>query len=575
MLGFFNCRRTCNRRSFCSFVDTLPLSTALRQSARDLGIVKLTKVQDEIFIPIAKGKSLIALAPTGTGKTFSYLLPMLSRMESERFGPSGGLCIIVVPTHELCQQVASSLIALDANVNLVMVYGKTHVDADTLRTAQVVIGTVGRVANLVAKGKISSRDIKIMVIDEFDSMTNAEYRKEISPLLGKLANSSTQIIGVGAVWSEKLKGVISQFPALKSLDLHELVTPSISTGTTHSMVKVNIDSEPARISTLVTLLQSYALLGSSVTDQKCIVFANSVREANAIVGHPLLVSHANVLHGDLTPSERDSVLNQFRVGNKSVLISTDLAARGIDVPEVRLVVSFRPPPDGLSGYMHRSGRTGRNGRSNCQSVVMYSTDEKTKLETIMKRIRFEQRTIPSHRERQTIAIHALVTEAVHERKLTQKRREGIQSLMESTDAAIIARAAAISISRLLGPLADIAPPKCSLLSGTPGYSAVLFVDPGKSILKSRVELQALLKDALGVDCGVMAASDSGYIIDLPTESAERICFELRDRITGAHGIEPVFLDKLPKIVTDEGVVVARQRKLRRKFASVWGKKKKD
>ena len=517
-------------------IDTLPVSEYLKSSLKGLGIHKLTCVQSDTFAPIMAGKSVIATARTGTGKTLAYLVPVVARMDNERFPAFA--CLVVVPTRELCQQVGSVLVALNPAANILLAYGKPSPAFATLlqQGPQVVVGTAGRIASMVKRGEIDLRKVQILVVDELDSLLMPEYRKDIHPLL---AEGFRQVIGVGATMGPDLLKVLKQYKAFDSAQEVDLL--GNSTNIKHFLVKVP-NSLPLRASVVATLLATRSY-------RKCIVFVKNSDEAKSVSHHPNLSNRVKVLHGDLQQTERDKVLNAFRVEKGWILVCTDLAARGIDVPEIDLVLSLAPPSDGVA-YCHRAGRTGR-GVSSGDSVLLYSANDEPTVDKIKQEanLQFQQMPCPSKEQQRVTALELLVTTCCEQTVSDKLTNYSLNLLSEFPGDA--ARLTATCIRALLGSVVDTSPPKFSVLSGELGFIPVLFVDPGKVQIQSRADLQAII-DSLGLrSTGAIALSESGYIADFSTSDASKVCYGQRDFILEKFGVEPALIDQLPMLVSDQ------------------------
>ena len=534
-------------------VDSLPIHASLKASLSGLGVSRLTRVQSETFAPIATGQSCVATARTGEGKTLSYLVPLVARMHNERLLTSGKTtCLISVPTRELCQQVGAVLVALNPSVNVLLAYGKPSASFQVLlrQSPHVIVGTGGRLASLVRKGDIDLRSVKMVVLDELDSLLMDDYRKEVTPLLEAIS-PGTQVVGFGATSSTDLTDVLKRFPCLSdnTVQIDTIgKAEKMPVKVNHLSVKVP-DSTPVRISVLATILASRPF-------RQAIVFADSASEAKSICQHPSLVSRAKALHGNLPQAERDRVLNQFRGGSFPVLVCTDFASRGVDIPGVDLVVSFRPPLDTV-GFVHRAGRTGRAGAAG-ESLVMYSGGERDRLTEVSSAagIRFEHIECPSKPQQRQMAIDAVVAEAVESGKALQSRPK-LMKYLASLSEGDKSRLVAACLQALLGSAVEVTPPpRNSILTGKEGFSPVLFVDPGRTVIKSRAELTSIL-ETLNVQVGIVAATESGYVADIRTADAVKICHEHPELVKREFGVETLLLDKMPKLVVDQ---VSRGRK---------------
>jgi len=524
-------------------IESLSITEHMKTSLRSMGISRLTPVQAESFPQIAAGQSCVAVAKTGEGKTLAYLIPVLARLTDERVlsGSQSTACLIAVPTRELCQQVASTLVALCPTTNILLAYGKPGKAFRTMlhQRPPVIIGTGGRLASLIKKGEVNPKSVKVVVVDELDSLLIDDYRKEIAPLIGSM-HSTTQFIGMGATMSPELEKVLDTFPPLSAATRlntllgHKQKTP---TTITHESVKVS-DSLPLRISSLAALIETLKF-------KQAIVFASTTAEARAISQHPTLLGRSRALHGKLNQMERELIMNRFRSGKIDILVCTDVAARGLDVADVDLVVSFRPPSDDAQ-YIHRAGRTGRSGRRGT-SIVMYSTSERSSVEQIGVGcgISFERRACPSPTDMRRILVDSIFDQARTQFSPTENLVEFIKNLSEKEREKLTG----LCLYGLIGEKTglDVSRPERSILSGESGMTPIMFMDPGKALVKSRADVSRILEELSVPSVGMVAFSESGYITDIPTETALTLCGSRADEVREKYALDVVILDKLPNI----------------------------
>jgi superfamily II DNA/RNA helicase len=533
------------KQSVSRDVESLPIASSLKASIKSLGIAKLTRIQAETFAIIRSGKSCLATARTGEGKTLSYLIPVLSRLMDEHFldqSKSQTSCLVIVPTRELCQQVGSALVSLNPSINVLMAYGKPLGSFHMLlkQNPHIIIGTGGRVSRLVQKGQISLKHIRTIVLDEVDALLNHDYRREVNPLLGNLP-SGCQLVAFGATMSPELQGILSEFDCFRNIDQVDTIGTSekLPRIISHSCIKVS-ESEPVRISVLATILNTRDF-------DRAIVFAPSVRIANAIAYHPTLIGRAKPLHSDLPQSERDRVLSMFRKGDLVILVSTDLAARGVDIPGIDLVMSFSLPNDSV-GYVHRAGRTGRAGKAG-GSIALYSPNETDLIRNIERtnKIEFQSTKCPSRSQQREYAIDSIVKEAVRigtKSKLGSTLSEFLAGLSSQDKARIVA----VCLKGLLGRIFDEEIHQRSILSGEVGYAPILLVDPGQSVIASQSDLMRILEES-SISPGLVAKSESGFVVDIPAEEVQRIVYDMDADLKVRFGVEVVVVEKLPKLET--------------------------
>ena len=528
-------------------IDSLAIAEHLKTSLRSMGISRLTPIQAESFAQIAAGQSCVAVAKTGEGKTLAYLVPLLARLADERILSTSAspACLIAVPTRELCQQVASTLVALSPTTNILLAYGKPDKAFRTMlqQRPPIIIGTGGRLASMLKKGDLDPKSIKALVVDELDSLLIDDYRKEISPLLANLNPASTQVIAMGATMSSELEKILDSFPQLAAATRfntvagHKQKTPVTIT---HERVKVP-DSLSLRISALSALILTTRF-------KQAIVFAPTTAEARAISHHPALLNRSKALHGQLNQVERELIMNLFRAGKFDVLVCTDVAARGLDIADVDLVLSFRPPSDDAQ-YVHRAGRTGRSGRRGT-SVVMYSTSERNSVNDISSAcgVSFERRPCPSPTEMKRIFVDAFVEQARSQFSPPGSLTEFVRELSDSDKSKL----AGLCLQGLLGEKTglDMSPPDRSILTGEIGMTPILFMDPSKSIVKSRLDVSQILGELEVASVGKVAFSESGYIADVPTEMALRVCNAADNAIRAKYGLDIIIVHKLPQLLAD-------------------------
>ena len=530
-------------------VDSLPIPESLRVSLRNLGVSRLTPIQSETFGPIILGQSITAFDRTGSGKTLAYLVPVLARISQERLTKTTS-CLIIVPTQELCQQIGGVLVGLDPSINVLLANGKPDAGlSQILRQggAQIVIGTGGRIASLVKRGDIDLEKIRVVVVDEIDCLLDRDYRKAVSSLLDAMKEErynigSKQIIAFGATRTPQLKEILAQYPVLASINDVDLLNSSRMSSITHSLMKVP-GTSVERISALACLLCTQAYT-------KAIVFANTIDEARAIGKHPLLHSRVTIFHGSLDRATKDKLLGIFKEGKISTLICTDVTARGIDVPGLDLVVSLRTPQDPIT-YVHRAGRTGRMMNQG-RSILFFSPDEKSAIDEIERvgKLKFQSLSIPSGRVRSEALVSALIDEAISRgRDASERLKERVSQLVvdDSLLCETIVKRAVNEILALDSGSKSIKN-RISILSGEVGYSPILFVDPGRTCIKNRSDVEMALERLGILRVGLVTLSESGFIVDVPSERVAGV-----SGVTMADGsyVEIVALSKLPRLVKDE------------------------
>jgi superfamily II DNA/RNA helicase len=345
-----------------TFAD-LGLSSKVIHALQRLDITTPTPVQAAVIPDAMNGHDVLGRAQTGSGKTLAFGLPILARLAGERSRPKHPRALIIVPTRELATQVRRSLepLAHAVHLKLTTVYGGTPYDRQTkqLRAgADIVVATPGRLQDLMDKGHCRTDDVQVTVLDEADHLCDLGFYPAVDALLRQ-----TPAGGQRMLLSATLDGDVDRLVRthLREPSLHELDANrgSVTTMDHHVMLVGGFRDKLAAVTALVE------------ANPRSIVFtrtregATDLREAFDQGG----ISAVD-LHGNLSQRVRERNLHQFSTGKAQVVVATDVAARGIHVDHVGLVVHFDAPAD-AKAYLHRSGRTARAGESG--AVVTITT----------------------------------------------------------------------------------------------------------------------------------------------------------------------------------------------------------
>ncbi|WP_022796669.1 DEAD/DEAH box helicase [Bavariicoccus seileri] len=320
----------------------------LNQLLTEHGISTLTPVQEKLYKPVSEGSDVVAISPTGTGKTLAYVLPLLPKVASNH------LCqlVVIAPTNELVMQLGAVVrdYSKPFNVTVGALPGSGNIkrQIDRLKKKpEIIIGTPHRLKELTDQKKIKWHQVKTIVLDEADQLLSDQLMTQTRELVGR-AMSDRQVIAVSATASDALLDFHHYFNANPIVfDLLDEVKVPV----THIYIPVK---KRERTETLRRL--------ANVEDARALVFINSRNEANLVV-EKLRFNHLKVglLHSDQPKEERKKVLKVFKNGEFVYLVATGLAARGLDIPELDTVVHYDLPRE-VEQFQHRSGRTGRMGR---------------------------------------------------------------------------------------------------------------------------------------------------------------------------------------------------------------------
>lgn len=351
------------------------LSAASIASLAARGIHGLFDVQKQVLTPAMEGRDIIARAKTGSGKTLAFALPTVEKIMNSL--PDGlrslqrgrrPLCLVLAPTRELARQVEREFITVAPGLVLGCYYGGTPIGAQLrqLRSGvDIVVGTPGRVIDLIDQNALDLGGIKFVILDEADQMLNVGFEKDVETILNNVPEERQTMLFSATVpkWVKKL---VKQF-LNDPLDI-DLIGEGQSGKMADNIRALAVQvTDECRRSVLVDLLTVYGAGG------KAIVFCQTKREADEVAAAVMSHLPCEPLHGDMSQKEREKVLAGFRAGSVNVLVATDVAARGLDIPDVEVVVHYELPQDPES-FLHRSGRTGRAGRSGI-AIAMFTRRE--------------------------------------------------------------------------------------------------------------------------------------------------------------------------------------------------------
>lgn len=334
------------------FEDT-KLDDRLKANIARLGFITPTPIQERSLTFLMEGRDLLGIASTGTGKTGAFLIPIINRLLTEK----SRISLIVVPTRELALQVEEVFLSLAQGLGLeaaCFIGGKSvEQDKKKLRKVNhVLIGTPGRLLDLCGQGLIKLPTVTTLVLDEFDRMLEMGFIREVRTLLNGLTNRK-QTIFFSATLDKQQQPLIDEI-------LRNPVEVKISSGIT---ISEKVDQELIRVKEGQNKFDLLMNLLNREEVKKVLIFAETKRGVN-VLGKKLNEKgvKAELIHGNKSQNYRVNALNLFNEGKVKVLVATDIAARGLDVPDVTHVINYQVPRN-QDSYIHRVGRTGRGGQS--------------------------------------------------------------------------------------------------------------------------------------------------------------------------------------------------------------------
>jgi len=335
--------------------DELELNPDLLRGIYSYGFEKLSPIQSKAIDPIRQGRDVIAQAQSGTGKTGSFTVGALSRINVDE---NSNQVLIMAPTHELAQQITSvikSISNMMAGVRIKTIIGGSSIDEDVTEMREtpphIIVGCPGRVYDMIRRRHINANKLKLVILDEADEMLSSGFKEQIYNIF-QFLNKNVQIALFSATLPNNIFQITNKFmrnPIKICVKAESLTLEGIK------QYYVAVDDDREKYLTLKDLYKH-------ITVAQCIIYSNSVKrvvdlyEAMKEDGFPVCC-----IHSSMEKSEREKSFKDFKGGVARVLISSNVTSRGIDIQQVSVVINFDLPRD-VHNYLHRIGRSGRWGR---------------------------------------------------------------------------------------------------------------------------------------------------------------------------------------------------------------------
>ncbi len=331
----------------------------------------MTPIQAQSLPAILKGKDLLAQAKTGSGKTAAFAIGVLHKLETQIYRTQA---LVLCPTRELAEQVSKEFRRLARaipNTNVLTLCGGKPIGPQLTslqRNPHIVVGTPGRILKHLGKGTLKLDGLKILVLDEADRMLDMGFHEDIMRIIG-MTPGQRQTLLFSATYPDEIKDISV---AIQS-DPVDIRVESLHSNRIIQQVFYET-RKGERTRTLVALLQHYR-------PESSVVFCNRKQQCQELAEELWQQGfHAQALHGDLDQKERDEVLVQFCNKSSSILIATDVAARGLDIKDLQVVINFELSPD-PEVHIHRIGRTGRAGNEGL-AISLFMASEQFRIEAI-------------------------------------------------------------------------------------------------------------------------------------------------------------------------------------------------
>jgi ATP-dependent RNA helicase DeaD len=368
--------------------EELGVMPQILKAVNELGFQQPMPVQSEV-IPrlLADTRDIIALAQTGTGKTAAFGIPIIQKTDTTNRVPQ---TLILCPTRELCLQIAGDLSDLSVyveGIKILPVYGGSSIESQIrslTRGVHIIVATPGRLIDLIKRGTVSLENVRTVVLDEADEMLNMGFAEDIDQILSNIPDERGMLL-----FSATMPQEIAKITRNYMNDPVEITIGRKNEGATNVRHIYYMVHPKDKYLALKRVVDYYPNIYG-------IVFCRTRKETQEIADNLMKDGYnADSLHGDLSQAQRDHVMNKFRNRNLQLLVATDVAARGLDVESISHIINYGLPEDN-DIYTHRSGRTGRAGKTGT-SISLVHLKDKGKIARIEKAINktFEKRPIPS------------------------------------------------------------------------------------------------------------------------------------------------------------------------------------
>lgn len=358
-------------------IAKLGISSEIVSALAKKGITKLFPIQRAVLEPATQGRDMIGRARTGTGKTLAFGIPIMDKIIQFNAKHGRGrypLALVLAPTRELARQVEKEFAETAPGLDTICVYGGTPISSQMRQLdygVDIAVGTPGRIIDLLNRGALNLSEVQFVVLDEADQMLQVGFQEEVEKILEKLPQKRQSLMFSATMpsWIKKLTQNYLKNPL--TIDLVGDSDQKLADGI--SLYSIASDSY-GKASIIGPLITEHAKGG------KCIVFTQTKRDADRLAYAMGRNYKCEALHGDISQSQRERTLAGFRDGHFNILVATDVASRGLDIPNVDLVIHYELP-NNSEIFVHRSGRTGRAGKKG-SAILIYTQDQSRAVKVI-------------------------------------------------------------------------------------------------------------------------------------------------------------------------------------------------
>lgn len=407
---------------------TYKFSPSLIYSLQRKGINTLFEVQKKVYNHIYNSENVIVSSLTGSGKTLAFLLPLIMKARNNNLiNNSKPFIIIITPTRELSIQINNELIDMNyedekksdktyKSFKSVLIYGGVSMEDQIYKLksgVDIIVGTPGRIIDMIERGNLITDDISTVVLDEADKMLSMGFEEQIEDIFthirkNKNHKAKIQVCLFSATIEKWVRSVVSKLcedkEKIVEIDLVKNLENKTPKTVKHLIINC-IKSE--KTTTIADLILTYGGKNKST-----IIFVNTKKECNDLMISEKVKQEVQIIHGDINQSQREATLNAFKSGKIKCLVATDVASRGLDIPDVDLVIQSEPPKD-VDTYIHRAGRTARAGKSGI-CITLYTRYTECLLDKIKSRakIKFQKINPPQRNDIITASVRDIETNLI-------------------------------------------------------------------------------------------------------------------------------------------------------------------
>jgi len=491
------------------------LDSEIKKRLESKGISELFPIQHMTLDHILNGEDLVGRARTGTGKTFSFALPVIEKlMRSFKQSPPSGRgrapkVLVVAPTRELAKQISGDFEFLAPRLKVTTIYGGTQYEPqerDLRDGIDIVVGTPGRLLDHLERKTLKFDALQFVILDEADEMLNFGFAPDIERILSTVPKEpKPQILLFSATLPAWVKQVAAAYLSASYIEVDLVGASKSKAADTIQHLAINCRKEQ-RPQTLADIVKVYGGEG------RVIVFAQTKNEATELATSSAIRGVAEVIHGDIIQSQREITMESFRKGRTQVLVATDVASRGLDIPEVDLVVQCQPPKDS-EAYIHRVGRTGRAGRQGT-CITFFTKIQANDLKRLEKEVGIEFKRIGTPQAEDILRAAGKKSISV----LDKVHPEMIEHFIGMASQLLEARGPSALAAALAELTGYTTPMKTrSLLSSEEGYTTVR-VYSSRPIYTPKYVVSMI--SGWTTDVKEIRLLEDGAIFDVPTEPAK-------------------------------------------------------